>query len=61
MDLLYVVLRTLLICAIGLLIAFQGASHGLIDFNLTGRLNRLQFIICFIALDDSIPHRSLYR
>ena len=50
MDLLYVVLRTLLICAIGLLIAFQGRRMGLSIFNLTGRLNRLQFIICFIAL-----------
>ncbi|MDU2116876.1 MAG: DUF805 domain-containing protein [Veillonella sp.] len=50
MDLLYVVLRTLLICTIGLLIAFQGRRMGLSIFNLTGRLNRLQFIICFIAL-----------
>ena len=50
MDLLYVVLRTLLICIIGLLIAFQGRRMGLSIFNLTGRLNRLQFIICFIAL-----------
>ena len=50
MDLLYVVLRTLLICTVGLLIAFQGRRMGLSIFNLTGRLNRLQFIICFIAL-----------
>ena len=50
MDLLYVVLRTLLICTIGLLIAFQGRRMGISIFNLTGRLNRLQFIICFITL-----------
>ena len=50
MDLLYVVLRTLLICTVGLLIAFQGRRMGLSIFNLTGRLNRLQFIICFIVL-----------
>ena len=50
MDLLYVVLRTMLICTIGLLIAFQWRRMGLSIFNLTGRLNRLQFIICFIAL-----------
>ena len=42
MDLLYVVLRTLLICTVGLLIAFQGRRMGLSIFNLTGRLNRLQ-------------------
>ena len=50
MDLLYVVLRTLLICAMGFAHCIPRTSHGLIDFNLTGRLNRLQFIICFIAL-----------
>ncbi len=32
MDLLYVVLRTLLICTIGLLIAFQGRRMGLSIF-----------------------------
>lgn len=50
MDLIYVVLRTLLICTIGLLFAFQGRRMGLSIFNLTGRLNRLQFIILFIGL-----------
>ena len=30
--------------------AFQGRRMGLSIFNLTGRLNRLQFIICFIVL-----------
>ena len=50
MDLLYVILGTLLICTVGLLIAFQGRRMGLSIFNLTGRLNRLQFIICFIVL-----------
>lgn len=50
MDLIYALLRTLLICAIGLLIAFLGRRKGLSIFNLSGRINRLQFIILFIVL-----------
>ena len=61
MDLLYVVLRTLLICTIGLLIAFQGRRMGLSIFNLTGRLNRLQFIICFLDFVVSLPAYWLTR
>lgn len=50
MDLLYPVLRTLLICLAGFAIAFQGRRMGYTIFNLTGRLNRLQYFILFIAL-----------
>ena len=48
MDLLYVVLRTLLICTVGLLIAFQGRRMGLSIFNLTGRLMILFHIVHYI-------------
>ena len=50
MDLLYPVLRTVLICLVGFSIAYQGRRKGYTIFNLSGRFNRLQFIILFIAL-----------
>ena len=50
MDLLYPVLRTVLICLVGFGIAYQGRRKGYTIFNLSGRFNRLQFIILFIAL-----------
>lgn len=50
MDLLYPVLRTVLICLVGFCIAFQGRRMGYTIFNLSGRLNRLQFFILFITL-----------
>ncbi len=48
MDLLYPVLRTVLICLVGFGIAYQGRRKGYTIFNLSGRFNRLQFIILFI-------------
>ena len=50
MDLLYPVLRTVLICLVGFGIAYQGRRMGYTIFNLSGRFNRLQFIILFIVL-----------
>lgn len=50
MDLLYPVLRTVLICLVGFGIAYQGRRMGYNIFNLTGRLNRLQFFILFMVL-----------
>lgn len=50
MNLLYPVLRTLLICLVGFAIAFQGRRMGYSIFNLTGRLNRLQYFILFMTL-----------
>ena len=50
MDLLNPVLRTVLICLVGFGIAYQGRRKGYTIFNLSGRFNRLQFIILFIAL-----------
>ena len=50
MDLLYPVLRTVLICLVGFGIAYQGRRRGYTIFNLYGRFNRLQFFILFMGL-----------
>ena len=50
MDLLYPVLRTVLICLVGFGIAYQGRRMGYTIFNLYGRFNRLQFFILFMGL-----------
>ncbi len=39
MDLLYPVLRTVLICLVGFGIAYQGRRKGYTIFNLSGRFN----------------------
>ena len=59
MDLLYPVLRTLLICLVGFGIAYQGRRKGYTIFNLSGRFNRLQFIILFIAMMILLLYRPL--
>ena len=49
MDLLYVVLRTLLICTIGLLIAFQGRRMGL-SITIYHMLHRFNDFISYCPL-----------
>ena len=55
MDLLYVVLRTLLICTVGFAHCIPRPTYGIIDFNLTGRLNRTTIYHMLHCFNDFIP------